>query len=91
MKNKLSKRLWLSFILIGLAGQLAWSIENMYLNVFSAESASRAIHCLAAALSAAARPLSTKRDRRFEKRGAAQVRAAAVTDAATEAFLNPWH
>ena len=34
MKNKLSKRLWLSFILIGLAGQLAWSIENMYLNVF---------------------------------------------------------
>ena len=34
MKNKLSKRLWLSFILIGLAGQLAWSIENIYLNVF---------------------------------------------------------
>ena len=34
MQRKISSRLWISFILIGLSGQLAWSIENMYLNVF---------------------------------------------------------
>lgn len=34
-KNKtLGGRLWLVFILIGLAGQFAWSIENMYLNTY---------------------------------------------------------
>ena len=32
--KKLSPRLWLSFILIGLMGQFAWTIENMYFNVF---------------------------------------------------------
>ncbi len=32
--NKLSKRIWASFILIGLVGQFAWTIENMYFNVF---------------------------------------------------------
>ncbi|MGN0905582.1 MAG: MFS transporter [Bullifex sp.] len=32
--KKLSVRTWMSFIMIGLAGQLAWSIENMYLNVY---------------------------------------------------------
>ena len=32
--NRLSKKTWISFILIGLSGQLAWSIENMYLNVY---------------------------------------------------------
>ncbi len=30
----LSKRTWASFIAIGLIGQLAWTIENMYFNVF---------------------------------------------------------
>ena len=30
MKNKISIRSWLSFIIIGLAGQLAWAVENMY-------------------------------------------------------------
>ena len=34
MKNKISIRSWLSFIIIGLAGQLAWAVENMYLNQF---------------------------------------------------------
>lgn len=35
MENKkLSVREWISFILIGLAGQLAWSIENNYLNMW---------------------------------------------------------
>ena len=28
-KNKLNMRIWLSFILFGLAGQVAWAIENM--------------------------------------------------------------
>lgn len=31
---KISVRKWISFIAVGLAGQLAWTIENMYLNVF---------------------------------------------------------
>ena len=32
--KKLSARLWVSMILIGLMGQFAWTIENMYFNVF---------------------------------------------------------
>lgn len=32
--KKLSFRLWASIVLIGLMGQFAWTIENMYLNVF---------------------------------------------------------
>ena len=31
---KLSKRIWLVFIIFGLIGQMAWTIENMYLNVY---------------------------------------------------------
>lgn len=31
---KLTKRVWTSFLLLGLIGQLAWTIENMYFNVF---------------------------------------------------------
>ena len=34
MKNKLSVRVWTTLLLVGLAGQFAWTIENMYLNVF---------------------------------------------------------
>lgn len=30
----LSKKTWAGFIIIGLVGQLAWTIENMYFNVF---------------------------------------------------------
>lgn len=33
-KNKLGGRMWLVIILIGLAGQFAWAIENMYLNSY---------------------------------------------------------
>lgn len=33
-KSKLSFRYWFSFVFIGLIGQIAWVIENMYLNVF---------------------------------------------------------
>lgn len=32
--KKLTPRLWCAMILVGLAGQLAWTIENMYFNVF---------------------------------------------------------
>ena len=32
--RKLSPRLWFTLILIGLMGQFAWTIENMYFNVF---------------------------------------------------------
>ena len=31
---KLTKRVWASFLLLGLVGQFAWTIENMYFNVF---------------------------------------------------------
>jgi MFS family permease len=31
---KLSKRIWASFLIIGLTGQFAWTIENMYFNVY---------------------------------------------------------
>ena len=34
MKNGLGARKWLSLLLIGLFGQFAWTIENMYFNVF---------------------------------------------------------
>lgn len=34
MNSKINKRTWFVFILIGLFGQLAWSVENMYLNVY---------------------------------------------------------
>lgn len=32
--EQLTKRNWASFLLIGLVGQFAWTIENMYFNVF---------------------------------------------------------
>jgi len=32
--NKISGRVWLVFIIFGLIGQMAWTIENMYLNVY---------------------------------------------------------
>ena len=32
--NKISVREWFVLIIIGLVGQFAWSIENMYLNTY---------------------------------------------------------
>ena len=32
--NKLGVKKWLSFIIAGLVGQLAWAIENNYLNLY---------------------------------------------------------
>ena len=34
METKLGARKWLALVLIGLFGQFAWTIENMYFNVF---------------------------------------------------------
>jgi MFS family permease len=34
MKNTLSKRFWTSLIIFSFVGQVAWVVENMYLNVF---------------------------------------------------------
>lgn len=34
MKEKLGARVWLGIILFGLVGQIAWMVENMYLNVY---------------------------------------------------------
>ena len=34
MKTKLSARFWLALTLFSLVGQIAWVVENMYLNVF---------------------------------------------------------
>ena len=34
MKKKLSTRFWFTLALFGLMGQIAWVVENMYLNVF---------------------------------------------------------
>lgn len=34
MNNKLGARRWITLILIGLFGQFAWTIENMYFNVY---------------------------------------------------------
>lgn len=34
MKTKLSPRFWCALTLLSLVGQIAWVVENMYLNVF---------------------------------------------------------
>ena len=34
MKKKLSSKFWLALTLFSLLGQIAWVVENMYLNVF---------------------------------------------------------
>ncbi len=34
MKNKLGVKFWTAMLIFGLVGQIAWVVENMYLNVF---------------------------------------------------------
>ena len=34
MENKLGARKWATLLLVGLFGQFAWTIENMYFNVY---------------------------------------------------------
>lgn len=52
--KKLSARLWASFILIGLVGQFAWTIENMYFNVYLYNTISTDPDYIAAMVSASA-------------------------------------
>ena len=32
--NRLGSRFWISMLVFGLMGQVAWVVENMYFNVF---------------------------------------------------------
>ena len=50
----LTRKQWLSLIFIGLTGQLAWMIENMYLNLFMYQTASTDPHYIALMVSASA-------------------------------------
>jgi len=61
MAKKLSARKWFGLVLIGLFGQLAWTIENMYFNVFLYNTISTDPGYIAAmvACSAAAATLTT--------------------------------
>ena len=52
--KKLGFRLWSAIILIGLMGQFAWTIENMYLNVFLYNTISSDPGYIAAMVSASA-------------------------------------
>lgn len=52
--KKLSARLWASFILVGLVGQFAWTIENMYFNVYLYNTISTDPNFIAAMVSASA-------------------------------------
>ena len=60
-KSQVGVRMWFVFILVGLAGQFAWSIENMYLNVFLYNTISQDPGWIAAMVgwSAAAATLTT--------------------------------
>ncbi len=41
MTEKFSKRNWIILLIFGLAGQIAWSVENMYFNVFVFDTIAR--------------------------------------------------
>lgn len=58
---KLKKRIWATLILIGLIGQFAWTIENMYFNVYLYNTISQDTTAIAVmvAASAAAATLTT--------------------------------
>lgn len=59
--NKLSSRFWLALVIFSLVGQVAWVVENMYLNVFIYEmfNASATDISLMVALSAVTATLTT--------------------------------
>lgn len=52
--SKLSARTWTSFVVIGLVGQFAWTIENMYFNVFLYNTISTNPNYIAAMVAASA-------------------------------------
>ena len=56
-RTKLSRKFWLSLIIFSLVGQVAWVMENMYLNVFiykEFNASAGAISAMVAASSVAA-------------------------------------
>lgn len=61
MNNKVGIRNWISFILAGLIGQFAWTIENMYLNryLYSLDASKLNYVSLMVALSAAVATITT--------------------------------
>lgn len=52
--KKLTPRLWISVLVLGLAGQFAWTIENMYLNVFLYQTVAASADAIAAMVAASA-------------------------------------
>ena len=54
MKDKLGARVWLGIILFGLAGQIAWMIENMYLNVYLYKTVTYDLNATSAMVAASA-------------------------------------
>ena len=52
--KKVSPRLWCALILLGLMGQFAWTIENMYFNVFLYNTISTDPNYIAAMVAASA-------------------------------------
>ena len=54
MKKKLSKKFWLSLVIFSLVGQVAWVVENMYLNVFIYKMFHASAQAISAMVSASA-------------------------------------
>ena len=54
MKNKLSRRFWLTLTIFSLVGQIAWTVENMYLNVFIYKSFGAPASAISAMVAASA-------------------------------------
>lgn len=52
--SRLGARTWSAFIVLGLAGQLAWTVENMYLNVFVYDTITDSPQVIAALVAASA-------------------------------------
>ena len=61
MEKKLGKNFWIALVVFSLIGQVAWVVENMYLNVFIYKmfNASAADISLMVGVSAAAATLTT--------------------------------
>ncbi len=54
MEKKLSKKFWLSLVIFSLVGQVAWVVENMYLNVFIYKMFHASAQAISAMVSASA-------------------------------------
>ena len=54
MNNKLTRRFWLTLTVFSLVGQIAWTVENMYLNVFIYKSFGAPASAISAMVAASA-------------------------------------